>query len=54
MIINYDTINGHIYVRIEAQSIDEVQNEIDRLHGRIKFIGPHKDGDKYVAVGMEE
>ena len=54
MIIIPTTIAGCTYIRIEAETIDEVQREINRLHGKVKFIGPDKVGDKYVALGVEE
>ena len=54
MIINYDTIAGRTYIRIEGETVDEVQREVNRLYGKVKFIGPNKASDKYVALGVEE
>ena len=54
MIINYDTIAGRTYIRIESETVDEVQCEVNRLHGRVKFIGPNKVDNKYVALGVQE
>ncbi len=54
MIINYDTKWGKTFVRIESDRLEEVQAEINRLHGQVKFIGPEKNGDTYVALGMEQ
>lgn len=45
---------GKTFVRIESDRIEEVQAEIDRLHGQVKFIGPEKSGDTYIALGMKQ
>ncbi len=54
MIINYDTKWGKTFIRIESELIEEVQAEINRLHGQIKFIGPEKHEGRYIAFGVED
>ncbi len=54
MIVNYDTMFGRSIVRIESESIEEVQEAINNHRARFLMRGPEKSGDKYIALGVEE
>ncbi len=54
MIVNYDTKGGKAFVRIESNSIEEVQEAITNHRARFRMMGPEKHGDTYIALGIEE
>ena len=58
MKVKFETVAGRLIIRIEANSIDDIEHEINRLKmfaaergGEANFIGPDKDGDKFTAIG---
>lgn len=58
MKVRYETIEGQLTVRIEAETANDVEREINKLKmyagqcgGLAEFIGPEKHGTIFTALG---